>query len=238
MDFPSSLGIIEKVVGFAMSAKLSFNLDRPRCRETVVATVVPKYWKMGTSAAAAVEIVKHRRTDAVFLRVYLTNHSLSSAKECRVFVKSVKDHAGRLLDDGRSQLAWTDQDEAGQFVGRSLERGRDRGLYADFCSSIEGLGYLQIESQLSRQGYHQFHESDCYTIELEATADWAASAWARIRVHYNKEDWQSLCFVQATGCVFPFSMLPADSGWVRNFGTKELLFKLPHTPGTAGQPEP
>src|SRR5438309_699011 len=114
-----------------MSAKLSFNLDRKRC------------WEM---VAAAIE---ESRTQAVFLRVYLTNHAGSSAKDCRVFVKSVKDHTGRLLAGERSQLVWTDQDEPGYFTGRTAESGRDRGLYIDLCSSTEGLGYLQIESQIS-----------------------------------------------------------------------------------------
>jgi hypothetical protein len=241
IPFSSLWGFLKEVCGLLAKAKLAVNLDRERCWQIVDATVTEtgSHWKMTTSAADTVAPAKVTKSRAVYLRVYLTNHGRSLGKDCRVSIRSIKDHTGRLLDGERSQLAWKHEDESDQFVGRTVESGRERGLYVDLCSCIEGRGYLQIESHMSRKGYHQFRESGCFTIELEATVEGRLSVWAWVRVHCNCQNWRSLCFVQATACESPFVLLPPDGGWVRNWGTKEIpVIKPPRTPDTSRQPEP
>jgi hypothetical protein len=106
----------------------------------------------------------HPPCKALYLRGWVYNFGVSEARDCSVFIKRVR-FEGKILDDDRSPLAWTDIDT---FDPQTIARGLDRGRYVDICASDQNHPVLQIKSQKATKGYGVYAKSGLYTLELTA----------------------------------------------------------------------
>jgi hypothetical protein len=130
-----------------------------------------------------------------YVRLWVYNAFGFLARHCQVFLDRIS-LDGKVLDDERTPLHWTDVDV---YEFPSLRRGYRNGHYIDVCAADSIDPQLQLLTQKGLKGYHRYPDDGVYTIELTAEADKPCSFGSfKFLIGHDGTDWQKLAVIAAT----------------------------------------
>ncbi len=161
----------------------------PRCREYVLAEdATPTLWSPPLTGYGSQADI----SNALYVRLHLSNPGLRRARECGVFLERVEYGGGPLLENESSPLNWTDIDG---FDLRQVDEAA--GNYVDVCAVYRGRKELRVLSQKGGKGYGIFAQQGVYFFEISARAS-GASESVRMAVQWGDGGWDDLKVLSCT----------------------------------------
>lgn len=134
---------------------------------------------------------------AKYIRAWVYNEFGATAEACEVFVERIW-LDGRLQDDERSPLHWTDLDNV--YLLPQMKSGYRFGHYIDICAADSVKNKFGIISQKALKGYHRFGQSGLYKLEVTAEAHgFCRQARMTITLRYSSQKWNDLHVVSVSG---------------------------------------
>jgi hypothetical protein len=199
MDLPP-IDYLERFWGLMLRPHLHVEHSGVRRVETVAVSYTALRQSLFTppgSSAHGESISGISPNHARYIRAWVFNDWLwcPAARNCQVFVEAIWLN-NRLVDDERSPLHWTDLNSAYSFP--SMRRGYKNGHYIDVCAADSVDNRFQVISQKWTKGYHRFHQSGVYRLQLCAEALWPSSfSHFALTVGYDNRRWNDLHVISA-----------------------------------------
>lgn len=151
----------------------------------------------GNTASAGFYGTAKVKGHSKYIRAWIYNLFGFPAYRCQVFLDRILFNGKILEEEERSPLHWTDYKVTYEYP-KSMRWRRRNGWYIDIWAADSIDPRLQIISLKGTRGYHRFHKSGIYTIELSAEANKPCSfGHLSLTVQHDGNNWQNLTVLSA-----------------------------------------